>query len=286
MLAQARPGSSCYAPRRPHAPRMLACMLLPSLSPWHVASACIPRGKDGFWRHWRDVSRNRRLVSRAARRESGAQLSVASDAGSVRGRGRAIRRHRAALRHDHGHGRRALRGTSADTETVERVAAFVPPVLGTLSVILLWALGRRLFDWRAGLIAAALLAVLPGHFMDRTMLGFVDHHALEAFLALATLLAIVWGWKHRPSPQVCRPGSRWVLYLWLEQRRLPIGDCGNVAAARGSALSIGRRDDARRTLRRRWGGRRAGTRHRVSGSANASLSAARWWACWAWQQWR
>ena len=85
------------------------------------------------------------------------------------------------------------RGTSADTETVERVAAFVPPVLGTLSVILLWALGRKLFDWRAGLIAAALLAVLPGHFMDRTMLGFVDHHALEAFLALATLLAIVWG---------------------------------------------------------------------------------------------
>ncbi len=91
------------------------------------------------------------------------------------------------------------RGRNADTRDVERAAAFVPPVLGTLSIIVMWLLARRLFDWRAGLIAAALLAVLPGHFMDRTMLGFVDHHALEALLALATLLAIVWSLRPRST---------------------------------------------------------------------------------------
>lgn len=84
-----------------------------------------------------------------------------------------------------------LHGYDADTESVERVAAFVPPALGALTVAITWALARRWFDWRAGLAAAALLAVLPGHFMDRTMLGFVDHHALEALLAMAALLAIV-----------------------------------------------------------------------------------------------
>ena len=85
----------------------------------------------------------------------------------------------------------ALHGRDAGTESIERVAAFVPPVLGTLTIIVTWALGRRLFEWRAGLTAAALLAILPGHFMDRTMLGFVDHHALEALLAMAALLTVV-----------------------------------------------------------------------------------------------
>jgi oligosaccharyl transferase (archaeosortase A-associated) len=86
-----------------------------------------------------------------------------------------------------------LHGRDADTTQVERIAAFMPPLFGTLTVIAVWALSARVFDRRAGLLAAALLAVLPGHFLDRTMLGFVDHHALEALLAVATLWAFVRG---------------------------------------------------------------------------------------------
>jgi dolichyl-phosphooligosaccharide-protein glycotransferase len=82
-----------------------------------------------------------------------------------------------------------LHGRDATPREVERVAAFVPPVLGALTVVAVWALARRMFDGRAALIAAALLATLPGHFLDRTMLGFVDHHALEALLAVVTLYA-------------------------------------------------------------------------------------------------
>ncbi len=84
-----------------------------------------------------------------------------------------------------------VHGRHASTNAVERVAAFVPPVLGALAVVIVWALARRAFDWRAGLLAAGLLAILPGHFLDRTTLGFVDHHALEALLALVILFAIV-----------------------------------------------------------------------------------------------
>jgi oligosaccharyl transferase (archaeosortase A-associated) len=103
----------------------------------------------------------------------------------------------------------ALYGRDADTAAIERVAAFVPPVLGTLAIVTAWALARRIFGARAGLLAAALLAVLPGHFMDRTMLGFVDHHALEALLALVTLLTIVDGSSETPiasSGTAARPG--------------------------------------------------------------------------------
>lgn len=87
----------------------------------------------------------------------------------------------------------AVHGRDATTRQVEGVAAWLPPVFGALTVVIVWALGRQLFDRRAALIAAALLAVLPGHFMDRTMLGFVDHHALEALLAMAVLWAVVRG---------------------------------------------------------------------------------------------
>jgi dolichyl-diphosphooligosaccharide--protein glycosyltransferase len=80
-------------------------------------------------------------------------------------------------------------GRDATTAQIERIAVFVPPVLGIITIVIVWALGRLAFDRRAGLIGAALLAVLPGHFLDRTLLGFYDHHALEACLAMATLYA-------------------------------------------------------------------------------------------------
>jgi dolichyl-phosphooligosaccharide-protein glycotransferase len=81
-------------------------------------------------------------------------------------------------------------GRDADAVQIERIAAFLPPVLGALTIVAVWGLARRAFDWRAALLAAALLAVLPGHFLDRTLLGFYDHHALEACLAIATLWAL------------------------------------------------------------------------------------------------
>jgi dolichyl-diphosphooligosaccharide--protein glycosyltransferase len=81
-------------------------------------------------------------------------------------------------------------GPDATTAEIERLAAFVPPVLGGATIVFAWALGRRTFDRIAGLLAAALLAIIPGHFLDRTLLGFYDHHALEACLAIATLYAI------------------------------------------------------------------------------------------------
>lgn len=80
-------------------------------------------------------------------------------------------------------------GRGADASAIERIAAFIPPVLGVLTIVLVWALVRAVFDRRASLLSAALLAILPGHFLDRTLLGFYDHHALEACLAVATLYA-------------------------------------------------------------------------------------------------
>ena len=81
-------------------------------------------------------------------------------------------------------------GRDASVQYIERVAAMVPAVVGVLAVAAVWALATVAFDRRAGLIAALLAAILPGHFLDRTLVGFVDHHALEVLLAFATLAAL------------------------------------------------------------------------------------------------
>ena len=84
-------------------------------------------------------------------------------------------------------------GRDASVDDIERVAAMVPAVVGVLAVAAVWALATIAFDRRAGLIAALLAAILPGHFLDRTLVGFVDHHALEVLLSVGTLAALAAG---------------------------------------------------------------------------------------------
>ncbi len=73
--------------------------------------------------------------------------------------------------------------------TIEVVGAVVPPVLGALTTVPVALIGERLFGRRAGLLAAALLAIAPGQFLARSVLGFTDHHVAEAFLTALTILA-------------------------------------------------------------------------------------------------
>ena len=82
-------------------------------------------------------------------------------------------------------------GRDASTAYIERIAALVPAIVGVLAVAAVWALGTLAFDRRAGLMAGLLAAVLPGHFLDRSLVGFVDHHALEVLLSFSTLAVLV-----------------------------------------------------------------------------------------------
>lgn len=85
---------------------------------------------------------------------------------------------------------------------VDLVGAWVPPILGVLTVLPLYALGRSLFGRQAGLWAAALFAVSPGALLQRTALGFTDHHVLEVFFTTLVLLAVVLALRARGVRQL------------------------------------------------------------------------------------
>ncbi|MGZ4940969.1 MAG: oligosaccharyl transferase, archaeosortase A system-associated [Halobacteriota archaeon] len=67
------------------------------------------------------------------------------------------------------------------------VATF-PAVLGALAIIPIYYITKTVFDWKAGILAAALLTVIPANLL-RTMVGNLNHHvAAEVFFPAILLL--------------------------------------------------------------------------------------------------
>lgn len=77
----------------------------------------------------------------------------------------------------------------------EVVGAFLPPILGSLTLVSVYFIGREVFSGKVGLLACLLVAVLPGEFLHRTLLGFTDHHALETFFMTTTFLLFLKSYK-------------------------------------------------------------------------------------------
>ena len=74
---------------------------------------------------------------------------------------------------------------------IETVAAYFPAILGALVTIPVFFIGKELFGRKAGLLSAALIAILPGQFLMRTLLGFTDHHAAEILFSTLTILFLI-----------------------------------------------------------------------------------------------
>ena len=80
---------------------------------------------------------------------------------------------------------------SPTQHTIDTVAVYFPAVLGALTVIPVYFLGRVMFGRGAGVMAALLIAILPGEFLGRSSLGYTDHHVLEVLLTTTALMFLV-----------------------------------------------------------------------------------------------
>ncbi|MDV4341590.1 oligosaccharyl transferase, archaeosortase A system-associated [Methanoculleus sp. YWC-01] len=71
------------------------------------------------------------------------------------------------------------------------VASWVPPLMAVVMVPVTYLLARKIADWKTGLIAAGLIAVIGSNYAYRSLFGFVDHHIAETLFSTIFALAYV-----------------------------------------------------------------------------------------------
>jgi len=80
---------------------------------------------------------------------------------------------------------------SPTQHTVDVVGVYFPAVLGALTVIPVYFIGKELFGHWAGVVSAGLIALLPGEFLGRSILGFTDQHVAETLFTTITILFLI-----------------------------------------------------------------------------------------------
>lgn len=93
---------------------------------------------------------------------------------------------------------RLAHGASASPEEIDRAAAWVPPALAAVAILLAGLLGRALFGPAGGAAVALFVALCPGHVLW-SQFAHTDQHVAES----ASGLAFLWAFLESRA----RPGS-------------------------------------------------------------------------------
>ncbi len=80
---------------------------------------------------------------------------------------------------------------SPTQQSIDTIAVYFPVVLGALTIIPVYFIGKVMFGRMIGIIAAGLIAILPGEWLGRSSLGFTDHHVLEVLLSTMAIMFLV-----------------------------------------------------------------------------------------------
>jgi asparagine N-glycosylation enzyme membrane subunit Stt3 len=68
---------------------------------------------------------------------------------------------------------------------------YFPAVLGALTVFPVYIIGNKVFGHWAGIITAGFIAIMPGEFMGRSILGFTDYHIAEVLFTTTAAMFLV-----------------------------------------------------------------------------------------------
>lgn len=77
-------------------------------------------------------------------------------------------------------------------ELVNHVSAYIPPIMGALCLIPLYLIVRKLFGKAPAIISAFILTFLPGEFLGRSALGFIDHHVAEVLFSTTICVFLIY----------------------------------------------------------------------------------------------
>ena len=84
-----------------------------------------------------------------------------------------------------------ISGAATRNEIIS-VALWVPPLMAAVMVPVMFILVRKLADWKAGLCAAVLIAVVGGQYFFRALAGYLDHHIAEVLFSTLFCIAYIY----------------------------------------------------------------------------------------------
>ncbi|MFC1900910.1 oligosaccharyl transferase, archaeosortase A system-associated [Chloroflexota bacterium] len=94
-------------------------------------------------------------------------------------------------------------GLGAPTQhIIDLVGIYTPTIFGALMVIPVFFIGKELFGRWTGILSAGLLAILPGEFLGRSILGFSDYHILETFFTTTAIMFLILAIKRASQRQI------------------------------------------------------------------------------------
>lgn len=91
---------------------------------------------------------------------------------------------------------------SPTQQSIDTIAVYFPVVLGALTIIPVYFIGKMMFNRLVGITAAGLIAILPGEWLGRSSLGFTDHHVLEVLLSTTAIMFLVMAIKGKSDESV------------------------------------------------------------------------------------
>jgi asparagine N-glycosylation enzyme membrane subunit Stt3 len=74
---------------------------------------------------------------------------------------------------------------------IDLIGVYLPAILGALTVIPVFFIGKTLFNKWVGVLAAGLIAILPGELLSRSMLGAGDNPVAEVFFTTTALMFLI-----------------------------------------------------------------------------------------------
>jgi oligosaccharyl transferase (archaeosortase A-associated) len=91
---------------------------------------------------------------------------------------------------------------SPSPHLIDTVGVLFPAVMGALLIIPVYFIGKNLFNRWVGVIAAGLIAILPGEFMGRSIIGFTDNHIAEVFFSTIAVMFLTFAIKSAGEKQL------------------------------------------------------------------------------------
>lgn len=77
-------------------------------------------------------------------------------------------------------------------ELANHVGAYFPVFLGALCIIPVYFVSKKMFGRGVGVFSAIVFAFLPGAFLDRSRLGYTDHHVAEVLFSTTMIAFLVY----------------------------------------------------------------------------------------------